>query len=108
MSRIKTDLRPTVKRISTVTTTSPKKNDGCCKLPPVDSSTRSASASPRHSVDIKWSVDMVRGYTIPKETERSQAERRICSTKTPKTHHSNLDYEVRNVLCMCCVYTVKN
>lgn len=36
---------------------------------------------------------MVRGYTIPKETERFQAERRICSTKTPKTHHSNLDYE---------------
>ena len=62
MSRIRTDLKPTVKGLKSSTSLTKSKSDSSAKLPPV--SPRAVSASPRGSVDLKWTLDMVRGYTL--------------------------------------------
>ena len=89
MSRQKTDLKPTVMKA----VTSPRKNTS--RFPSV--SPRLVSISPRHSidnvdsVDLKWTVDMVRGYTIPvskKDNERNQKTSHIQTNKTPEGDHS--------------------
>ncbi|XP_028400305.1 kinesin heavy chain-like [Dendronephthya gigantea] len=91
MSRIRTDLKPTVKGLksSSVSTTSlhaKAKSDSTTKLPPV--SPRCVSVSPRGSVDLKWTLDMVRGYTIHGSNRPGAGSAKNCDGL-----QSNRDYE---------------
>lgn len=95
MSRIRSDLKPTVTGLKSTTSLvhSKSKNDisnGATKFPPV--SPRCASASPRGSVDLKWTLDMVRGYTI-----HGAEKRRATVAKSFDGSQTNRDYEVLNV-----------
>ena len=89
MSRIRTDLKPTVKGLksSTSLTKTTSKSDIATKLPPV--SPRCVSASPRGSVDLRWTIDMVRGYTLH-GSEKTKA----VGMKNSNGLQSNHDYEV--------------
>jgi hypothetical protein len=87
MSRIRTDLKPTVKGLKSSTSLTKVKGDSATKLPPV--SPRCVSASPRGSVDLKWTLDMVRGYTLH-GTEKPKA----AGSKNSDGSQMNRDYEV--------------
>ena len=87
MSRIRTDLKPTVKGLKSSTSLTKTKSDIATKLPPV--SPRCASASPRGSVDLRWTIDMVRGYTLHGcEKTKAVGGKNSCGLQ------SNYDYEV--------------
>lgn len=86
MSRIRTDLKPTVKGLKSSTSLTKVKGDSATKLPPV--SPRCVSASPRGSVDLKWTLDMVRGYTLH-GTEKPKA----AGSKNSDGSQMNRDYE---------------
>ncbi len=85
MSRIQPDIKPTVKGLKS--STSLTKSKALTKFPPV--SPRSVSASPRGSVDLKWTMDMVRGYNL-----HGAEKPKVSGLKYPDGPQTNRDYEV--------------
>jgi hypothetical protein len=87
MSRIRPDLKPTVTGLKSSSSLAKSKPGNATKFPPV--SPRSVSSSPRGSVDLKWTLDMVRGYNL-----HGAEKPKVGGGKIFDCPQTNRDYEV--------------
>ena len=86
MSRIRPDIKPTVKGLKWSSSLTKSNNITATKFPPV--TPRSVSSSPRGSVDLKWTLDMVRGYNL-----HGSEKPKVCGAKNFDSSQPNADYE---------------
>ena len=86
MSRIRPDIKPSVKGLKSSGSLTKSNNVTGTIFPPV--SLRSVSSSPRGSVDLKWTLDMVRGYNL-----HGAEKPKVCGVKNFDSSKTNPDYE---------------